>query len=278
MVQVMSEEGPLSHVLDHVYLELPAGVQIPLPTVQFFDSGFFQVTVLTRFMVMELIAATLVVLTILPLASHLKQNRVSRGPFFNLIEAILLFIRDRVARPIIGHDADKFLPLLWALFFFILYNNLLGLIPGGASATGSIAVTSMLALTTLGTVLMVGFREQGVVSFFTGMVPHFEMHPVVKAPLWLLMLVIEVMGLFIRHCVLAMRLFANMLAGHIVLAVILGFALAEGLGLFGSLGIGVVSIVGSIPMNLLEILVAFLQAFIFTLLSAVFIGSAYHAH
>jgi F-type H+-transporting ATPase subunit a len=269
-------QNPLEHVLDHPELEIPwfnwprCELKIELPPILGIQ--------ITRFMVMELIAALLVIAVIIPVVRHISRNEVSRGPFANMIEAMLLFIRDDVARPAIGgHGADRFLPYLWTVFFFVLFNNLLGMIPGGASATGNINVTAALALLTLGTVVMAGVREMGFVGYWVGIVPHLDVPAVLKPFLWGLMFFIEVAGLLIRHVVLAVRLFANMFAGHVVLAVILGFILMA----YHSLAFALVmpaSIVGVICLSLLELFVAFLQAYIFTFLSALFIGSAVHPH
>ena len=231
-------------------------------------------------MITEILAAVLVVLVVVPLARHVARQHVTRGPFLNLFEAMILFIRDQVARPAIGgHGADAFLPYLWTVFFFVLFNNLLGLIPGMASATGNINVTAVLALMTLGTVLIAGMREMGVAGFWIGIVPHMDVPGWLKPFLWGLMFVIEVAGLLIRHVVLAVRLFANMLAGHIVLTVILGFILMSkelAPGVWAS--VTAASLLGVIVLSLLELFVAFLQAYIFAFLSALFIGSAVHPH
>jgi F-type H+-transporting ATPase subunit a len=267
--------SPLSHVVDHPTLELPwfsapYGKVIELPEIAGIQ--------ITRFMVTELIAAVLM-LVILPLvARHMAREHVTRGWFNNMFEAMILFIRDQVARPAIGgHSADAFLPYLWTAFFFVLFNNLLGLIPGMASATGNINVTGVMALMTLGTVLLAGMKELGPVGFWVGIVPHMDVPTAIKVPLWGLMFVIEIAGLFIRHIVLAVRLFANMFAGHVVLAVILGFILlASNTSFFYPVMAS--SIVGVILLSLLELFVAFLQAYIFTFLSALFIGSAVHPH
>jgi len=273
-------QSPISHVVDHPTLELPYwkrpyALEIELPRIDLPGIGSFQIT---RFMATELIAAVLVVLVLVPVARHAARHPVSRGWFMNMFEAMLLFIRDQVARPAIGgHAADHFLPYLWTAFFFILFNNLLGLIPGMASATGNINVTAVLALMTLGTVLLAGMREMGVAGFWVGIVPHLDVPIVLKIPLWGLMFVIEVAGLVIRHVVLAVRLFANMFAGHVVLAVILGFILLVWESkLFYP--VMTASVVGVILLSLLELFVAFLQAYIFTFLSALFIGSAVHPH
>jgi len=269
--------NPLNHVLDHYDLELPwvtpPAFEYKIPLRQMFGLQ------ITRFMVMELVAAVLVVFVMVPVVRHISRNYVSRGRFANMIEAMLLFIRDDVARPAIGgHGADRFLPYLWTVFFFVLFNNLLGMIPGGASATGNINVTAALALMTLATVIMAGVKELGFVGYWVGIVPHLDVPGVLKPFLWGLMFFIEVAGLLIRHIVLAVRLFANMFAGHVVLAVILGFILMAysnwwTLGLVAPASIG-----GVICLSLLELFVAFLQAYIFTFLSALFIGAAVHPH
>ena len=157
--------NPLEHVLDHTRLEIPwvtpptFELKIPLPQI-------FGLQI-TRFMVMELIAAVLMIVVMVPVVRHIARNHVSRGWFMNMFEAMLLFIRDEVARPAIGgHGADRFLPYLWTVFFFVLFNNLLGMIPGGASATGNINVTAVLALMTLVVVVMAGIARWG--SWATG--------------------------------------------------------------------------------------------------------------
>ena len=228
-------------------------------------------------MVMEAVAAVLIVLIMVPLARHVAKRPVSRGPFMNAFEALVLFIRDKVARPSIGgHGADEFVPYLLTVFFFILFNNLFGLLPAGASATGNINVTAVLAISTLGAVIYAGMKASGPVGFWVKLVPTMDVPIVLKVFLWPLMFAIELLGLLIRHFVLAIRLFANMLAGHVVLGVILGFILLAG----GSLSYLVTpaSVFGVVMLSFLELLVAFLQAYIFTLLSALFIGSAAHPH
>jgi F-type H+-transporting ATPase subunit a len=263
--------------MDHPTFELPwgrAGKVVALPDIPLPGGYHFQIT---RFMVLELIVAGLMLLIFLPLARHVARRPVSRGPFMNAFEAAVLYIRDKVARTSIGgHGADEFVPFLLTVFFFILFNNLLGLVPGGGTATGNINVTLVLALSTLAAVLYVGIRASGPVGFWVTLVPHLDVPRPLKLLLWPLMFAIEVAGLLIRHFVLAVRLFANMLAGHVVLGVILGFILL----VHGTLSYVVtpVSLLGVVFLSLLELLVAFLQAYIFTLLSALFIGSAAHPH
>jgi F-type H+-transporting ATPase subunit a len=269
--------NPLDHAVDQTFLEFPwwappaFELRIDLPEILGFQ--------LTRFIVMETVAALLMIVVLIPVVRHISRNRVSRGWFYNMFEAVLLFIRDQVVRPSIGgHGADRFLPYLWTVFFFVLFNNLLGMIPGGAAATGNVNVTAVLAMMTLGTVISAGTREMGATGFWVGMVPHLDVPWWLYKPLWGLMFVIEVSGLFIRHTVLAIRLFANMFAGHIVLSVILGFILMAGFLRPAFFFVAPMSLASVIALSVLELFVAFLQAYIFTFLSALFIGSAIHPH
>jgi F-type H+-transporting ATPase subunit a len=265
-------------VIDHPTLELPVwrppthALEVHLPSL-----GGFQIT---RYMVVELISAALMILIFTNVVAHIRKNQVSRGWFMNLFETILLFIRDQIARPAIGgHGADKYVPYLWTVFFFVLFNNLLGLVPGLASPTGNISVTGVLAIMTFLIVLVTGMRESGVFGYWIALVPKIDVIIWLKIPIWLLMFVIEIAGLLIRHFVLAVRLFANMFAGHIVLTVILGFILlAEGAAAYIYFPIVGVSLAGVVMLSLLELLVAFLQAYIFTYLSALFIGQSAHPH
>jgi F-type H+-transporting ATPase subunit a len=266
--------SPLDHVVDHPNLEIPGIGLIDLPVIPGLGVQ------ITRFMVMETLAAILLIAIFVPLARYIARTDVTKGKGKNIFEAILTFIRDGIARPAIGgHDADKFLPFLWTLFFFVLTCNLLGMIPGLASATSNINVTAVLALITLGAVIYTGSKAMGPVGFWTGLVPHMDVPGPIRLVLWPLMFVIEVAGLFIRHVVLSVRLFANMLAGHIVLAVILGFAVtAANAATYIFLPVATASVFGVVLLSLLELFVAFLQAYIFTFLAALFLGSAAHGH
>jgi F-type H+-transporting ATPase subunit a len=267
---------PLDHVIDHPTIEIPwvsppkFEWAIPLPEVAGFQ--------ITRFMVMELIAAVLLVAIMIPLVRHVARTPVSRGLLPNIFEVMLLFIRDQVVRPAIGgHAADHFLPFLWTVFFFVLFNNLLGMIPGCATATGNVNVTAVLALSTFVVVVGAGMREMGVAGYWLAIVPHLDVPGWLKPPLWVLMFFIEVAGLLIRHVVLAVRLFANMFAGHVVLSAILGFILmawsSHAFYLVMPLSIG-----GLIAVSMLELLFAFIQAYVFTFLASLFIGAAVHPH
>ena len=199
---------------------------------------------------------------------------------WNLFEFILVFIRDEVARPAIGRqEAGRFLPFLWNVFFFILFCNLLGLVPWAGSPTGALAVTGALALISFVMVVGSGMAKFGIVGYWTGMVPHLEPRAlaIVLKPM---LTAIEFGGTCIKHCVLAVRLLANMFAGHLVLAVIIGFIAVEPVTEHAALwmGVTIASVFGAAALSLLELFVAFLQAYVFTFLSAVFIGMAVHQH
>lgn len=259
------------HVQDGTAFHLPQHVTVNLPMI-----GSFQIT---KFMVLELIAALLMCLLFIPLARRIRNGEAPKGCLWNLLEALLVFLRDRVARPSIGHDADRFMPFIWTIFFFVLFCNLLGILPWCGSPTGAMATTATLALMTFGAVLFAGMTKHGVVGFWTGMVPHMDVPGAMGFFLKPMLFVIEVIGLFIKHSVLAVRLLANMFAGHLVLAVIVAFIGATAGSYFIIwFGVTVGSVVGAVALNGLELFVAFLQAYIFAFLSALFIGMAIHQH
>ncbi len=201
-----------------------------------------------------------------------------RGTFWNLLETMVLYIRDNVVRPAIGaHDADKFLPYLWTLFFFVLFCNLLGILPWSGTPTSALGVTAVLAGITLLTVIGAGMQKLGIVGYWKAQVPHMDLPRPMAVFLLPMIFAIEVIGLFIKHIVLAVRLLANMFAGHVVLAVIIGF-IAMSAHSVAWYGIMPASVLGSVALTLLELFVAFLQAYILTFLSALFIGMAVHPH
>jgi F-type H+-transporting ATPase subunit a len=238
------------------------------------ESGF----AISKFMVMELVAAAILLLVFIPLARKIRQGVAPKGRSWNLFESFLLFIRDQVARPAIGkHDADRFLPLLWTLFFFVLVCNLLGLVPWAGSATGALATTGALALITFICVIGAGMIKLGPWGFLKAQVPHMHLPLVLAILLIPMIFVIEVMGIFIKHTILAVRLLANMMAGHLVLAVVVGFIAASASSV-AFWGVMPASVLGATALSLLELFVAFLQAYIFTFLSALFIGMAVHPH
>jgi F-type H+-transporting ATPase subunit a len=233
---------------------------------------------LTKFMVLEVAVAAVICFLFIRLAQKISRSDVPRGRMINLLESMLLFLRDQVARPAIGgHDADRFMPFLWTQFFFVLGMNLMGMLPWAGSPTGSLAVTGMMALITFGTVVLSGSKQLGAVGFWKAQVPHMDLPGALAVPLIPMIFAIEVLGLFIKHFVLAVRLLANVMAGHLVLAVILSFIAAAATHP-AWWGVMPASVFGAATLSLLELFVAFLQAYIFTFLSALFIGAAVHPH
>lgn len=183
----------------------------------------------------------------------------------------------RAPVPATGHPADKYVPYVWSVFFFVLICNLLGAIPWLGSPTGSIWVTAVLALVTLGVTLKSGMEEVGHVDFWKSLVPPMDLPGPMKYLLLPMIWAIEFIGLFIKHGVLAVRLFANIMAGHTVISVMLGFiGLVASSSLFYP--VAVASTLGQVGIGMLELFVAFLQAYIFAFLTALFIGTAVHPH
>jgi len=234
---------------------------------------------LTKFMVLEVVVAILLAVLFIRLARRMKGGQRPQGRTWNALEAILVYIRDHVARPAIGsHDAQRYLPLVWGVFFFVLGCNLMGLVPWTGSPTGALATTAALALVTFVTVVGSGMGRLGPVGFWKAQVPHMDLPKPVAVFLVPMIFVIEIMGLLIKHFVLAIRLLANMIGGHMVLAVLMAFiaVTASSLILWGV--VTPVSVLGSTAVSLLELLVAFIQAYIFAFLTALFIGMAVHPH
>lgn len=249
----------LGHILDHHELHL-GPLHIPLPHLELFGIDMS----ITVHLVMMWIASLFLLITLI--TSTKRRGLVPSG-FANAIEAIVIFIRDDLAVPNIGKkEAGKFLPFLITVFLFILACNLLGLIPFGATATANINVTATLALISFLVMIGGGIMHNGLFGYFKGLIPH-------GLPAWLLPLMIplEFLGLFTKPFALAMRLFANLTAGHVVILSLLSLIF-----ILKSLVVAPVAIAFALAIYLLEIFVAFVQAYVFTLLSAVFIGMAVH--
>ena len=257
------------HVKDANAFEFPFGYSWHLPSIYGHQ--------ITKFMVLELAAAILIVLIFVPLARKLAKGP-PKGRFWNMFEAMLLFIRDKVVRPAIGHhDADRFLPFIWTLFFFILFCNLIGLLPWTGSPTADFAVTSALAIIAFITVIGAGMKKFGMIKFWSGLCPPMDLPFILKIFLVPMILFIEIFGLFIKHTILAVRLLANMFAGHLVLIVIIAFVADFAASIFWP-GVMLASVLGGVALCILELLVAFIQAYIFAFLTALFIGMAVHQH
>jgi len=218
-----------------------------------------------------LAAAIAIVLARLALRSY-RGGKIPRG-FGAAVEGLVLFVRDDIAEPNIGHgDGRKFTPLLCSFFFFILVAALLGLMPFAATSTGNLAVTMGLALVSFGAQQYAGISRYGVVGHFRNIIPP-------GLPAWLLpiMIPVEILSMFTKPFALMIRLFANMLAGHMVITtLLLLISLMGQISWLGGVAMAPVSILLSLFIMLLEVLVAFIQAYIFTLLSAIFIGMYAH--
>lgn len=285
-------------------VELVRPEEMPEALQFLFPYGF------TKFMFLELVAAALVILFVVPVARRLGSGELPRGIWANMVEGLLLFIRDEVARPSIpdvhddhhgdghGHDAhahdtpdplahvhraDYYLPFLWTLFLFILFCNLLGMLPFSGSPTASLMVTGALSLVTFVVIHAAGVINNGVAGYAKSFVPKIEGDDALMKVLGPLITVgvtaIEVMSLFIRNFVLAVRLFANMVGGHTALFLMLLFIQLVGTStnpaadyLFWPVTIGSCLLV--LAMSMLELFVALLQAYVFTMLTATFIGLA----
>ncbi len=249
------------HILDAHTIEIPfTDREIPLPTLHI---GSLDLSI-TRTVVMMWIVCV-VLLVVFGLAARRAKEAVPRG-LRGMLEILILFIRDEVARKSIGHDGDRFVHYLLTTFFFILSCNLLGLFPGMATATGSISVTAALATISFLMTQGAGIRKHGFVQNFKNLLPH-------GLPWWIvpLMIPVEILGMFTKPFALAVRLFANMTAGHVVI-----LSLVSIIFIMKSAWWAGMSVPFALFIYILEILVAFLQAYIFTMLTSLFIGMAVH--
>jgi F-type H+-transporting ATPase subunit a len=231
----------------------------------------------TRHVTFLFAAMGLVALLLIPMgrryARGVGRTSAPRGLLQNMLETLVVYIRDEVAKPNLGPNYRKYMPYLLTAFFFILTANLLGLVPFGATATSNIAVTAVLAVFTFVITQLSGTRDYWRHIFAPPGVPAFVMPILVP---------IEILGLFTKPFALAIRLFANMTAGHLVILNFIGLIFIIR-GLFGDAagwGTSVPAVAMAVFIYGLELLVAFIQAYVFTVLSALFIGmaSAEHEH
>lgn len=280
MTMLLAAANPLDHVVQHPLVTRPLDLGFPWT-----PEGV--ITLLSDQIVMMIVAGLLLIL-LFPMLVRGRQGHdeigrlVPRG-FANLIEVICQYIRKEVAEPALHHHTDRFIKYIWSAFFFVLTVNLLGLLPIaavtplfgthiGGTATGNIFVTATLAILTLLMMVINGLRLGG-----KQYLAHF-----CPGPLWLapLLVPVEIIGLIAKIFALTVRLFANMIAGHILLAVLISFILMAGqaMGTVGGLAVAIPVVLGSVAINLLEIFVAFLQAFIFTFLTTLFIGMSVVFH
>ena len=309
-------DDPFGHVKDSSVFEFPEFVSgvfgshvLELPKI-----GSFQIT---KFMVLQVVAALLTIVIFRGLASRVRGGKPAAGLWWNFWEAIALFVRDNVVRSSIGiphhghghdhghhhghdaaahgavghgeaaaskaretagHPADRYLPFVWSVFFYILFCNLLGAFPFLGSPTADTSVTGALALMAFLYVVRCGSEQSGFVGFWKSLVPHMDLPGPIAFFLVPMLWVIEVVGLLIKHCVLAVRLFANMLGGHTVISVFLLF-IAQSAD-HGSVWwlVAPASTIGQLSIGMLELFVAFLQAYVFSLLTSLFISLAVNPH
>ncbi|HEX8914989.1 MAG TPA: F0F1 ATP synthase subunit A [Humisphaera sp.] len=263
---ILAASDPLEHVVDR-----------PL-----WHGGY-----ITNHMLMMVIAAALMLLIFPKITKRYRSGELVPTGTRNFLEAIIVYVREDIARPVLAEHTDRFMPFLWTLFFFILFNNLLGLIPLetitgvvlphgiGGTATGNIYVTGALALVSFVVTQAAGIRANGLVNYLK----HFT----AGAPLYMapILIPVEIIGMIVKPVALMIRLFANMVAGHILLAVLISFvgAAYAALGVGGGIGVGIASVVGATAIMVLEVFVAFLQAYLFTFLTSLFIGQlVVHEH
>jgi F-type H+-transporting ATPase subunit a len=223
---------------------------------------------LTRNVVQMFIALAVLLLLMTSIARRYKQGQgITTAPkgWQNAIEPVITFVRDEVAKPNIGHKYHRYMPLLLTIFFFILINNIFGLIPGSANVTGNIAFTAVLGLVAFFVINLSGNKNYWGHIF----------NPPVPFGIKFIMVPVEILSIFTKSFALIIRLFANMLAGHIIIICLISLIFIFG-GISKGVGLGFspISIAFAVFIYVIEVLVAFIQAFIFTNLTAVFIGQA----
>jgi len=236
----------------------------------------------TKHVVFMVLAAVLVFLVMKLGANALeRQRKTGKAPtgFAGVIEAAVLWVRNDIAIANIGHGGEKFAPLIITLFFFILFANLLGLMPWGSSPTGNLAVTAALALIVFLVIEIAGARKLGFKGYMGTIFPHFPgLHGPGAVALAVFMAPIEIMSKLVKPFALAVRLFGNMTAGHFVILSLFGIIFMFGDLKVANWGIGFTTAALVVGIMLLELIVAFLQAYVFALLSSVFIGLMQHEH
>jgi F-type H+-transporting ATPase subunit a len=237
---------------------------------------------ISRFLLIEIAVALIVILAFRWLAGRISTGKPPKGKLWNLLESMVLFVRNSVVVPAMGeHDADKYMPFFWTLFMFVLGCNLMGMIPWVGAPTSAFGMTGALALMIFAIGLYQGVKHFGVLGYLKNLAPSLGLPIYLAIFIVPLVWLIEALSLLIKHLILAVRLLANMVAGHLVL---LGFM---GIG-FGAHAVSMstgswtmaagISILASTLLSFLELFVACLQAYIFTFLAAMFIGSATHHH
>ena len=286
-------------IIEHVSNSSADHPLLHLPTILGIN---FSVT--KHVLMLWLVASFVFVVVTFTVRRYLKQDRTIPSGFMNALEAVVEFVRDTIVQPNVGTKwVNTWTPLILTFFVFILCANAIGLIPifevlalldhfvlhtaddsivkqlmhGGTTATANFNVTAALATVTFGAIIIAGSKAHGAVKHWMNLVPHG-----LAWPIYILLIPIEIMGLFVRPFALTMRLAANMTGGHIAILAILSFVFLF-TEMFGTavagMGVGMaVSVPLAVGISALEIIVVLVQAYVFTLLSAVFIGMAIHVH
>jgi len=256
----MSNEVIMHHLLDSNKIEF-LFMEFELPQIHLLGIDLS----ITKH-VLWMWIASLLLITVFGLAFR-KRKLVNSG-FANFLEMLVVFVRDEVVYNSLGKkEGDKVMPYMLTVFFFVLTCNLLGLIPWGATAYGNVSVTASLAICSFILIQAKGMIKHGPIKYLTGLVPHGI--PVFVIPI---MIPVEIIGLFTKPFALCIRLFANMIAGHAVILSLMGLIFIAKVYLIP------LPIFGAIVISMLEIFVAFIQAFIFTLLTSLFVSLAQHSH
>ena len=251
----------LHHVYDSNVLDVPFIGPVQLPRFVPINIGGLTIDMsITKHVFFLWLAAIILIILAVIAAKKNSKNTVPTG-FGNLIEVFIIFIRDEIVIPNMGTGGIKYMPYLLTTFFFILIMNLAGLVPYGSTATGNVSVTGGLAFIAFIMIQVSAIKAQGL--------KHYLVHLTggVHWVLWPIMIPIEVLGLFTKPFALMIRLFANMIGGHIVIVSLIGLIF-----IFQSYIIAPIPILFVLGINLLELFVAFLQAYIFTMLTSLFMG------
>ncbi len=272
----------MHHLVDARYLELPFLGEVHLPQWAPVHVGGLTIDLSpTKHVFFLVLAAILVAILFISVARSVSRKYQDRAPsgLANAMEAMILYFRDEIVRRNIGHGADAFTPFILTLFFFILTMNLLGLVPWGATATGNLSVTFALAIVSLIVIEISGFFALGPGGYAkTIFYAPKGLPPAGQAVMLVIMTPVELVGKIAKPFALMIRLFANMTAGHTVILSLMGLIFVFGHLTLGRWGVAAGSVGMSVAMMILEIFVAFLQAYIFAMLTSVFIGLIRHAH
>ncbi len=253
----------MHHVMDSNFVNFGPLGNLYLPHLRLFG---FDISITRDIFIMWFVSAVLIIL-VLTAAKSYKRSLVPKG-LANFFEVMIDFVKNEIVKPAIGKGYEPFMPYMLTLFFFILFCNMFGLIPlpNLVVVTGNIAVTASLAVISFIVTQYTGVKQHGAVKYFKSLVPSGM--PAVIIPV---MAVIELIGLFTKPFALCIRLFANMVAGHIVIFSLLGLIF-----IMHTIYVAPVSVGFTLFIEILEILVALIQAYVFTMLTALFIGMAKH--